>query len=176
MTTEKPSPENPIEEELMQEILLLLDNLAQREAVTVTMILERLYDVAQVNLIDKKVNSRTLKGVAKLAAKMSKPAFTKLALGLFQKKAPKLIGDFLYETVYKKINYQDKQQEREQQDNQAKLTPKEVKPQVYSLPEGEPNNLEVVKTLQGKVAVLTGMLIGSIALFGGSFLWLFTSL
>ena len=170
---ENPSPKNPIEEEKIHEVLLLLEHLARREAVTVTMILDRLYDIGSVNLIDKKINSRSLKGITKLIAKNSKPVFKIIALRWFQKNCPKLIADWLQEQV--SFENKEEAQEKPEKQQQEKITPKEVQLQVYALPPGEQKNLEVMKDLQERVKMLTRILIGAIALCGGTVLWLLTN-
>ena len=85
--------------EKMQDVLLLLDGLTQREEATVTKILDCLYDVGSLNLINNKFRSRSLKGMMKVMAKLSKPAFRIVALRWFKKNCPKLITDWLYDQV-----------------------------------------------------------------------------
>ncbi len=161
MKIEKTSVEKSMEEQGMGDILLLLEHLAQRETITVKLILDRLYDVGSVNLINKKFRSRTLNKTMKLITKTSKPVFKVIALRWFQQNCPKLIADWLHE----KVSFPQEEDKPE----------KEVQLQVYSLPEGEENKaIEVVRRLQSRVRVLTGMLIGAIALSGGSFLWFFS--
>lgn len=161
MKIEKTSAEKSMEEQRMRDILLLLEHLAQRETITVNLILDRLYDIGSVNLINKKFRSRSLKKMMKLITKTSKPVFKVIALRWFQKNGPKLIADLLHE----KVSFPQEEDKPE----------KEVQLQVYSLPEGENQAIEVVKRLQSRVRVLTGMLIGAIAVCGGSFFWFFSS-
>ena len=160
MKIEKTSAEKSMEEQGMRDILLLLEHLAQRETITVNFILDRLYDMGSVNLINKKFRSHTLNKTMKLIAKTSKPVFKVIALRWFQKNCPKLIADLLHE----KVSFPQEEDKAE----------KEVQPQVYSLPEGENQAIEVVKRLQSRVRVLTGMLIGAITVCGSSFLWFFS--
>lgn len=160
MKIEKTSAEKSMEEQRMRDILLLLEHLAQRETITVNLILDRLYDMGSVNLINKKFRSRTLNKTMKLITKTSKPVFKVIALRWFQKNCPKLIADLLHE----KVSFPQEEDKAE----------KEVQPQVYSLTEGENQAIEVVKRLQSRVRMLTGMLIGAIAVCGSSFLWFFS--
>ncbi|WP_017743863.1 hypothetical protein [Scytonema hofmannii] len=85
-----------MQQERMHDVLLLLNHLVKSEEATVKLILDGLYDVASVNLINKKLQNRSLNAVAKSIARMSKPAFKIFALRWFQKNCPQLITDWLY--------------------------------------------------------------------------------
>ncbi|ACK70764.1 conserved hypothetical protein [Gloeothece citriformis PCC 7424] len=91
--------EERIEQEKVGDILLLLENLIEREEATAKVILECLYDIGSVNLINKKVPSSSLRGILKAIARMSKPAFKIVALYWFKKNCPRLITDWLYSQV-----------------------------------------------------------------------------
>ena len=91
--------EQQIEQERMQNILLVIDNLFRREAETAKLVLEYLYDVGHVNLINQKLKCRHLQGLCKGAARFSKPLFGRIALIWFQNNCPKLITDWLYTLV-----------------------------------------------------------------------------
>lgn len=88
--------EEQMQQERMHDVLLLLNHLAKNEEATVKLILDALYDVASVNLINKKLQNRSLNAVAKSIARMSKPVFKIFALRWFQKNCPQLIADWLY--------------------------------------------------------------------------------
>jgi len=96
---ERMEKEERMEEERMQDVLLMLEHLVEREDATVKIILDCLYDVGSINLINNKFNSRSLNGIMKYIAKMSKPVFRVVALRWFKKNCPKLIADWLHSQV-----------------------------------------------------------------------------
>ncbi|MGK7873789.1 MAG: hypothetical protein AB4426_10905 [Xenococcaceae cyanobacterium] len=152
----KPSEERR-EQERMRDILLLIGHLFEREEATAKLVLGCLYDIGYVNLINNKFRFCYLKGTFKSIAKLSKGAFLVLALYWFQKKCPQLIADYLHSLVEFK---------------EAEALPAEAtEVEVASLPEAQEKG-EQVKLLRRQVRVLTGMLIASIAVFGGGFIWL----
>lgn len=87
------------EQERLDDILLLLENLFEREEATAKMILDCLYDVGSVNIINSKVPTRTFGRVLKWVARMSKPAFRVVALYWFKKNCPRLITNWLHSLV-----------------------------------------------------------------------------
>ena len=91
--------EEKMEEERLRDILLLLENLFQREETTVKMVLDCLYDIGSKNLINKKVRSRPLNKLMKSIAGMSKPVFRIVALRWFQSNCPQLIVNWLRSKV-----------------------------------------------------------------------------
>lgn len=88
-----------IKQERMHEVLVLLEHLVEREEVTVKLILDRLYDVGSINLIDRKFHHRSLNRIVKSIATMTKPVFRVFALRWFKKNCPKLIADWLHQQV-----------------------------------------------------------------------------
>ncbi|QKQ76269.1 hypothetical protein [Nostoc sp. TCL240-02] len=91
--------EKVIEAERMHDVLLLLQNLINSEEATIKLILDCLYDVGSVNLINQKLRVKPLNRVMKLIARMSKPVFRTLALNWFKKNCPQLITDWLHSKV-----------------------------------------------------------------------------
>lgn len=83
----------------MDDILLLLDHMVDREEATVKRILDCLYEVGSINIINKKFPSRPLNRLMKSIARMSKPAFRIAGLYWFKKNCPKLITDWLASLV-----------------------------------------------------------------------------
>lgn len=83
----------------MQDVLLLLDNLAKREAATVKDVLDCLYDIGSARLINQRVSIRKLRGPLKSIARFSKPVFRIFALRWFQKNCPQMITNWLYKQV-----------------------------------------------------------------------------
>ena len=101
MTPPTPTTEQQqaLESMRMQEVLLLLQNLAQRENETIKTILGRLYDVGSIRLIDQDVGQRYLRRPLKGIASVSKPVFSAIAIRWFHKNCPTLIADWLYSQV-----------------------------------------------------------------------------
>ena len=93
------SEEKRRQEESYRDVLLLLENLLEREEKTVLMIIDCLYDVGSVNLVNKKVPSRPFNNLLKSILKYPKPVFRIIALIWVKKKSPLLITNFLYEKV-----------------------------------------------------------------------------
>lgn len=93
------SRERMLEEERMQDVMLLLENLARREEATIRLILDCLYDVGSANLINKKFRRRPLNRLMKAIARLTKPAFRIFALRWFMKNCPQLITDWLHSKV-----------------------------------------------------------------------------
>lgn len=88
--------ESRLETERMRDVKLILDNLFQREEATVKMVLDCLYDIGSIHLINRKISVQALRGPLKAIARMSKPAFRFFAIRRFQDNAPQLIADWLY--------------------------------------------------------------------------------
>jgi hypothetical protein len=91
--------EQQIEQERMQDVLLVLDQLFRRERVTAKLVLDCLYDVGYVNLINQKVRPRQLQQLTKGVARLSKPLCLQVALVWFLNTCPKLITDWLHSLV-----------------------------------------------------------------------------
>ena len=91
--------ESQAELKRMQDVLLLLDNLAKREEATVKAILDCLYEFGVVRLINQKVNVKVLRGPLKSMACFSKPVFRLVAWRWFEKNCPRLITCWLFDQV-----------------------------------------------------------------------------
>lgn len=93
------SPENLAHQRLaaqrMQDVNLLLQNLANSEEATIKLIIDCLYDIGSVNLINRRLRFRPLNRTIKLIARVSKPVFRVIAWHWFQKNCPQLIADWL---------------------------------------------------------------------------------
>ncbi|MGB3238477.1 MAG: hypothetical protein WBB29_09290 [Geitlerinemataceae cyanobacterium] len=88
-----------LEEERMKNILLLLENMFEREDPTVKLVLAYLYEVGSVRLIDKNIHIGFLNRSLKSVARISTPIFKVAGLYWFQRNCPKLIVDWLYSQV-----------------------------------------------------------------------------
>jgi len=138
------------EQERVKNVLLLLEHLVEREETTVKMILDCLYDIGSVNLINKKFNARLLNKMMKFIAKLSKPAFRIVALYWFKKNCPQLITDWLHEQV----TFKDPEE----------AAPQVVDATIVPSPEAEIYNQEI-KYLRSQVKLLAGGLIVVIVFF-----------
>ncbi|PHM06679.1 hypothetical protein [Nostoc sp. 'Peltigera malacea cyanobiont' DB3992] len=153
--------EKYMEAERMHDVLLLLQNLINSEEATVKLILDCLYDVGSVNLINQKLRLKPLNRVMKLIARMSKPVFRTLALNWFKKNCPQLITNWLHTQV----SFENPQK-----------TPKQVAIEVvqlepYSIPQRESLSQEI-KNLRSQVRWLAGISIIAIAVLVVKATWL----
>lgn len=167
-TTVSPSvspPENLaekyIEAERMHDVLLLLQNLVNSEEATVKLILDCLYDVGSVNLINQKLRLKPLNRVMKLIARMSKPVFKTLALYWFKKNCPQLITNWLHTQVSFRKPPNTPQQ--------VAIEVTELQP--YSIPQTQSLSQEI-KNLRYQVRLLTVISITAIAILGVTATWL----
>ncbi len=84
-----------LEIEQKKNVMLLVENLMEREEATFKMIIDCLYDVGSLNLINQKVAVRPLNRVMRLIARLSKPSFRAIAFYWVKKNTPELITDWL---------------------------------------------------------------------------------
>jgi hypothetical protein len=91
--------EERMKQQRMSDVLLLIESLVEREETTVKMILDCLYDVGSVNLINKKFKFKILNRLMKWIAGKSKPVFRIIALRWFKKNCPQLIANWLHSKV-----------------------------------------------------------------------------
>jgi hypothetical protein len=144
-----------IEAERMHDVLLLLQNLINSEEATVKLILDCLYDVGSVNLINQKLRLKPLNRVMKLIARMSKPIFKTIALNWFKKNCPQLITNW----IHIKVSF-----------GSTPNTPQQVAIEVaqlqpYSIPQTE-ILIQEIKTLRYQLRWLAGISIIAIAVLG----------
>ncbi|MGB5592417.1 MAG: hypothetical protein WBM62_00025 [Crocosphaera sp.] len=88
-----------LEIEQKKNIMLLVANLMEREEATFKMIIDCVYDVGSVNLINKKFRLRPLNRVMRLIARLSKPSFRVIAFYWVKNNTPELITDWLLSKV-----------------------------------------------------------------------------
>lgn len=166
LTALKRSGEERMEADRMRDVLLLLESLFDREEITAKIILDCLYDVGSMHLINQKAPCRRLRGVMKFIARMAKPAFRFFALRWFKQTCPKLIADWLHSQV----SFQ-KQGDKPLSDPIEEV----MSEQSTALVKVDPRNREI-QCLRRQVRWLTRALIGAIAALGGVTLWLVSSL
>ncbi len=148
---------NSREEELMHDVLLMIENLTYREEATLKLILDRLYDIGSIHLINKKFRSRPVKRVLKWIARMSKPVFRIFAWRWIKNNCPLLVAKWLYQQVSLKNLYPVR----------TEVVVQKQLPPGNTILEQENQNREV-KFLRSQVKMLTAILIGVITLFGSS--------
>lgn len=147
-----------VEAERMLDVQLLLENLLIREEETAKLILDRLYDVASVNWINRNVSYPSMNRFTRWVAKFTKPAFKWVALRWVKRNAPQLITDWLY--------------------TQVKFQPKQSLP---VLPEDSSRQLSAankiarceteISQLQSRVRLLSVLLVVVTCTLGGAILW-----
>lgn len=96
------SPEeqhNLKELEQSQRVMLLLEDLIDRERHTLDAIMQSLFEIGSVNFINQKVRVRFLRPVVQPAVKLSKPILTHIGYRWFRKKGPRLIVNWLFRKI-----------------------------------------------------------------------------
>ncbi|NJN86569.1 MAG: hypothetical protein HC881_09955 [Leptolyngbyaceae cyanobacterium SL_7_1] len=95
-STDELSAKAKLEAERMQDVLLLLEHLVRQEETTVKLIIDCLYDIGSINVIEQKLRSQTLRRSSKFLARQSKPLVKTVAIRWVKRNCPKLIADWLY--------------------------------------------------------------------------------
>ncbi|OKH21695.1 hypothetical protein NIES593_14770 [Hydrococcus rivularis NIES-593] len=94
------SEEERMEQERMRDVLVLLEHLVEREETTLKLIIDRLYDVGSVNLINKKFPNRPRqRRMMKSIARIFKPVAKIYALRWVKKNCPRLVTNWLQTKV-----------------------------------------------------------------------------
>lgn len=142
----------------LQEILILLYQLFQREEATAKAIVGCLYDIAMINLTNKYFPLWGVNATLKYLTRFPRPIAQSLGVKLYlQPQCPKVITDWLYTLV-------------EFPENQMQTLETEVVINEL-LPTLKQSKLEI-KSLQNRVKLLAGSLVATIAIFSGSFVWI----
>jgi hypothetical protein len=174
-----PTLEDRIAAARMDDVQYLLEQLFKREEASIKMILDCLYEVGSVNIINQKIRSRFLKYISKKAARLSKPAVKMLAIRWFHKNCPQLLTDWLHNKVIEKTKSSPKPSSTETSEVALETTP-EVTPEVAivptsTIPADLLTNLEnqalQIRSLQSQVKTLKMVLVGVTLTLGGAFAW-----
>lgn len=161
------SQEKENEEQVINQVRLLLKTLISQEEITIKEIIDCLYDVGSVNLVNQRFKFGTLNKTLKFITKMSKPAFKMLAWDWFKKNCPDLITKWLQGKVtFMRVEETQIAVMIENQDLSLVSVPQ--------LP--EENQIDQIKRLHLQVKMLTGILIITVTLFSGTLIWLSNSL
>jgi len=163
------------ETERMQDIMLLLQHLNAQEETTIKMILDCLYDVASVNLINQKFQNRRLNRFLKAIAWMPKPAFRIFAMRWFKKNSPRLITRWLYNKVSFKppappsapVVPSSAPVIAEAQASAITLAGTPVSDLITTEATVAERDRQI-RYLRSQVRVLTGLLVGVVVLLGGA--------
>lgn len=165
--TQKRTLEKQQEEKIMQDVLLLLTNLFQREEVTVKLILGCLYDVAATNFVNQKLHYGITNGFLKRTAKISKPVVKILGWKWFIANCPQLVVNWLRTKVEFPRN--------DITNVELLLDNLSVSPSLPELPEYQYSE-DKIKRLNLQVKLLVGLLLGTVTIFSGGLMWLSYSL
>ncbi|OLP19982.1 hypothetical protein BST81_02605 [Leptolyngbya sp. 'hensonii'] len=160
------SAEAELEAKRMQDIRLLLENLGLREEATIKLIIECLYDVGSVNLINQKIRRRRLNRLMKSVSRLSRPVFRMIAIRWFHKNCPQLIADWLQ----RKVSF--KEASAKKPPRPATPLPASGPPPRSALASASAITEQEILELRSQVKRLNGMLLGTIVLLGGTTLWL----
>lgn len=95
----KISAEELKKQERMRDVVLLLEQLVEREEITLKLIIDCLYDVGSVNLVNQRFRNRHLNRLLKKIARMPKPIFKIIALRWVKKNVPVLVANWLEDQV-----------------------------------------------------------------------------
>jgi hypothetical protein len=85
--------------EQSQRVMLLLEDLIDRERRTLDAIMQALFEIGSVNFVNQKVRFRLLRPVVKPVVKLSKPLLTHMGYRWFRKKGPRLIVNWLMRKI-----------------------------------------------------------------------------
>lgn len=97
--TETISKEERFQQERMRDVLLLVENLAAQEEATIKLIIDCLYDVGSINIINKKVPQPSANKLLKWIALFSKPLFKIIAWRWVKKNVPLKVTNWLARKV-----------------------------------------------------------------------------
>jgi hypothetical protein len=161
------SQEKENEEQVINQVRLLLKTLISQEEITIKEIIDCLYDVGSVNLVNQRFKFGTLNKTLKFITKMSKPAFKMLAWDWFKKNCPDLITKWLQGKVtFMRV-----------EETQIAVMIEDEDISLVSVPQlPEENQIDQIKRLHLQVKMLTGILIITVTLFSGTLIWLSNSL
>ena len=161
------------EQARMANVMLLLEAMFDREDVTMRLILNYLYDIGSVNLINQRVANRPLNRLARCSARFSKPVVKIIVMRWFKRNCPKLITNWLYN----KVKFEPKQIAQIVEEAEELKTSQETIAdqgialrQASTLAELE-GYRQKIRLLQARVRLLTLLLMGVTLTLGGGWAW-----
>lgn len=156
--------EQQLEQVRMHDLRLILDQLIHRESTTAKAIIDCLYDIGSVHLINQKVSHRCLNRLTKRMAKVSKPVFRLMALRWFKKNG----AEALAEILRKEVSFQKQQEQPEQPPQKPMVQEQPLKPVVIVEDHRLPPAQEEVRRLRTQVNRLAGVAIATTAALTGT--------
>ncbi|OAB57416.1 hypothetical protein AY600_01560 [Phormidium willei BDU 130791] len=162
------TPREAVENKSMDEMLLTLEHLFEREEATAKIVLAALYDMGVENIYYRQLRSRILRGAFRPVTKVSKPVFLFFGLRWFKANCPFLIADWLRSLV------EFEKEKQSQKTEVATASPSSLQPD-------EPlqknwvvvdRGNQEVERLSGQVQLLTSTLLITVAVMGGMLAWL----
>jgi hypothetical protein len=171
MDTQSNQPNTPreaVENKSMDEMLLTLEHLFEREEATAKIVLAALYDMGVENIYYRQLRSRILRGAFRPVTNLSKPIFLFFGLRWFKANCPFLIADWLRSLV------EFEKEKQSQKTEVATVSPSSLQPDEQrqkNLVVVERGNQEVER-LSGQVQLLTSTLLITVAVMGGMLAWL----
>jgi hypothetical protein len=91
--------EKRFQQERLRDVYLLLENLALQEEVTIKLIIDCLYDIGIINIINKKIPNRLMNKLAKFIARTPKPLVKIIAWQWVKKNLPSKVTNWLHNKV-----------------------------------------------------------------------------
>lgn len=91
--------EGRFQEERKRDLYLLLENLTLQEEATIKLIIECLYDIGMINVINRKIQRPSLNRIAKFFINTPKPIAKILAWRWVKKNLPQQLANWLYRKV-----------------------------------------------------------------------------
>ncbi len=91
--------EERLKQERIHDVKVLLQAMFEREEATVRLILDSLYDIGLINIINKKVKFLPLNRLLKSLSGLPKPIAKKLMWRWFKKNCSQLLANWLYNKV-----------------------------------------------------------------------------
>lgn len=83
----------------MRDVVLLLEQLVEREEITLKLIIDCIYDVGSINIVNQKFRNRPMNRLLKMIARVSKPVLRVVALRWVKKNLPNLVANWLESKV-----------------------------------------------------------------------------
>ncbi|AFZ48708.1 hypothetical protein Cyast_2766 [Cyanobacterium stanieri PCC 7202] len=91
--------EKRFQEQRMKDLLVLIENLALKEEATIKLIIECLYDVGMINLVNKKVKQPSANKIVKRLIGLPKPIAKIVAWRWVKKNVPTKLANWLSRKV-----------------------------------------------------------------------------
>lgn len=162
------TPREAVENKSMDEMLLTLEHLFEREEATAKIVLAALYDMGVENIYYRQLRSRILRGVFRPVTKVSKPVFLFFGLRWFKANCPFLIADWLRSLVEFEKEKQSQKTEVATVSSSSLQPDEQLQKKLVVVERGN----QEVERLSGQVQLLTSTLLITVAVMGGMLAWL----